>query len=821
MIAMLAPRPVRLRLLVLVLLAGLTTGLALPVPQAAAQAQSETLAPEFYSEWDSMVTRVDRVLALGKANDATLERLREQVVGYRDRFLAAENANRVLVDRVQRQIGSLGPVPAEGETEPAEVAERRAALNAELAELRAPALRASEAFVQADALVREIDSQLRARQTSQILRRSPLPVNPLNWEAPLAETRRTILLVPDEVVGRLGDAATRTEIIGNLPSAALSLIGGALMVFRSRTWAAGVARRVNAVQGKILRKLLRLVIVIAELALPWIGLSLLAGAVQLTGVLGPTGTSFLLALVAFGFAMITGTWLVNQFFPRDPQQESPLRIATELVPRARRMSYVMVLTLSLHQGLEVLAQRLRLDPLTESYLGYILSVITAVALFRLARFFRRSVTFTEGAQSERAFADGIIAVLATLAMVVAVLSVMAGMAGYVMLAREVIYPAWATFLTFGFLALTQRAFGDFYAALSEQAASPRGGEDAAEGLIPTLFGVILLLASLPVLALIWGARVTDLTELWATLRGGFSVGDVRISPTEFVTFLLIFVTGYMATRLVQGGLRNTILPKTRLDIGARTAILSGVGYLGIFLAAIIAITTAGINLSSFAIFASALAVGIGFGLQTIVSNFVSGIILLIERPVAEGDWIEVGGIMGIVKSISVRATKIETFDRTSVIVPNADLVSGVVTNWTRGSAMGRVIVKVGVAYGTDTRKVEKVLRDIANAHPMVMLTPPPMILFAGFGADSLDFEIRAIIRDVNFLLGVNSDLNHEIARRFAEEGIEIPFAQRDVWLRNPETLTPPRAASVPSAPEAEARPAGATASTAMTGVSPV
>ncbi len=812
---------IRLRLLALLLVTGLAAVLALPAPQAMGQTQDQTLTSASYGEWESMVTRVDRVLALDLANDATLERLREQVAGYRDRFLAAESANRTQVDRVQRQIGSLGPVPAEGDTEPAEVAERRAALNAELAELRAPALRASEAFVQADALVREIDSQLRARQTSQILRRSPLPVNPLNWEAPLAEINRTILRVPEEVLSRLADEQTRDEIIGNLPSAALSLIGGALMVFRSRAWAAGVARRVNAVDGAILRKLLRLVIVIAELALPWIGLSLLVGALQLTGIFGPTGSSVLLAVVAFGFGMIAGTWLVNQIFPRDPQQDSPLRIAPGYMARARRMSYLLVVTLSLHQGLAVLALRLRLDSLTETYASYILSIITAYALFRLARFFRRSVTITDGVQNEGAFADGVVAVLAVIAMVVSVLSVVAGLAGYVGLAGEVIYPAAGTFLTFGFLALVQRAFGDFYAALVAQATTAGRDEDAAEGLVPTLFGVILLLASLPVLALMWGARVTDLTELWATLRGGFSVGDVRISPTEFVTFLLIFLVGYMATRVVQGGLRTTILPKTRLDIGARTAIISGVGYLGIFMAALVAISTAGINLASFAIFASALAVGIGFGLQTIVQNFVSGIILLIERPVAEGDWIEVGGTMGIVKAISVRATKIETFDRTSVIVPNADLVSGVVTNWTRGSAMGRVIVKVGVAYGTDTRKVEKVLRDIANAHPLVMLTPPPSVLFAGFGADSMDFEIRVIIRDVNFLLGVNSDLNHEIARRFAEEGIQIPFAQRDVWLRNPETLVAPAAANDPRAADITPAAVGGDAADARTGVNPV
>jgi small-conductance mechanosensitive channel len=250
--------------------------------------------------------------------------------------------------------------------------------------------------------------------------------------------------------------------------------------------------------------------------------------------------------------------------------------------------------------------------------------------------------------------------------------------------------------------------------------------------------------------------------------------------------VLVLGIGVGLTRLLQGLLRGSVLPRTKLDAGGRNAVLAGVSYTGISLAALAAVSAAGLNLSSLAIVAGALSVGIGFGLQNIVSNFVSGIILLVERPVKEGDWIEVGGFSGYVRGIKVRSTEIETFDRATVILPNSDLIAGTVLNRTHRGASGRLQVPVGVTYDADPKKVEATPLAIAEEHPLVLEDPAPRVLFLELGPDSMNFELRCWLRDVNFSLSARSDMNYEIIERFRAEGIRAHLYGRDLPLAAPE-----------------------------------
>ncbi|MCA0058110.1 MULTISPECIES: mechanosensitive ion channel family protein [unclassified Mesorhizobium] len=298
--------------------------------------------------------------------------------------------------------------------------------------------------------------------------------------------------------------------------------------------------------------------------------------------------------------------------------------------------------------------------------------------------------------------------------------------------------------------------------------------------VSVAINVMIVLVFLPLILLMWGFQLGDI-QAWAyKLATGINIGSVTISVTGILSGIVVFIIGYFLTRWFQGWLDGSVMARGKVDTGVRNSIRLAVGYAGVALAALIGISAAGIDLSSLALVAGALSLGIGFGLQNVVSNFVSGLILLAERPFKVGDWIVAGDISGTVKKISVRATEIETFQRQSVILPNSNLINNAVGNWTHRNKLGRIDIKVGVAYGSDVKQVHAVLLEIARGHPLVLKNPEPFVLFSNFGPAALEFEIRLFLADVMNGNIVQNDIRFTVLETFSDQHIEIPSTPRAV-----------------------------------------
>ncbi|MCG7518546.1 DUF3772 domain-containing protein [Ruegeria sp. Ofav3-42] len=738
---------------------------------------------EYYQGWVKTADRAEMVIEANRASNASLENLRSEINDYRDDFNKARGLNTERIQTLENQLKALGPEPEGDATEPEDIATLREHLDEQLNSLRVPRIISEEAFSRANGLIFEIDQLLRDRQTKELLERGPSPLNPIHWAPAWVDVNDAARALFNEARRNLKTDVVHERLRDRGLGILFLVVVAGILLFYGKRWseAAGEYLRRLGGQGSgvwaFLTSLLRIL-------LPWLGVWLIVEAIVLTGVLGLRGTLLMENVPYWAAIALYYDWIGRQVYVLQEAQGFQ-KLSRQKVTELRVYLDMLAAFLILHELVNLFEQIENISDATRAVVAFPVIIATALLLLRVRRVRSVDIPVDTDEPSAPARAAGfsqLVEFIRRALFFLGIASPILAVLGYTNAAEAIVFPAVRSLVLIAALVIVQRFLTSVYGWLSGQ------GDKAKDSLFSVLIGFAMAILAMPILALYWGARETDLQEVWSRLLQGFDIGGVTISPSNFFTFLAIFAVGYGLTRMLQSGLRNSLLPKTSIDPGGQNAIVAGTGYVGVFIAALVAITIAGFNLSSLAIVAGALSVGIGFGLQTIVSNFVSGIILLVERPISKGDWIDVNGMMGYVRDISVRSTRIETFDRTDVIVPNSDLISGVVTNYTRGNTIGRVIVPVGVAYGTDTRLVEKILGEIANAHPMVLANPAPSVVFQGFGADSLDFEIRAILRDVNWVLSVKSDMNHEINRRFVEEGIEIPFAQRDVWLRNPETL---------------------------------
>jgi len=733
--------------------------------------------------WQATAARAEEIIERSEASSPALETLRANLAKFRTEALGVQDAHTARISTIESQLKALGPPPEEGQTEAEAVAARRVELTEQLSKARAPVLAAQEAYKRADGLIGEIDTIIRDRQADQLFTLGASPLNFSLWPKALEVVTKYVSDVSNEVQDAYKSEAQSVLLQQNLPVILVLLVVGMALTTRARTWALRLIGFEAARKTGSISATRALFVSTTQVIVPMLGIWAILQALQLSGFVGIRGSVLVSAAPFMALAIFGASWVGRTLFTSDDGTPLFFDISEADGRRSSRASSSMGIALALQFLLQGLSRQADWPETTHVVLSFPVVVLSGFLLFRMGVLLGRYGDSNHG--DGVSLQTRVFKLINRALIVMGVVGPILAAIGYFTASVSFVFPAVQSLALFGTGVIFFRLLtGLFDEILGVTEVDPEEEAEPRLTMMPVILGFILILIGTPLLALIWGARVSDLQEVWTMISEGFAVGDRRISVSDFLTFAIVFGIGYTATRLLQSALRTTVLPRTDFDTGGRNAVITGTGYVGLFLASLAAITAAGFDLSSIAIVAGALSVGIGFGLQAIVSNFVSGIILLVERPIKEGDWIEVGAYSGYVRKISVRSTEIETFDRATVVVPNADFISGTVTNYTHSGTRGRVRVPVGVAYDSDPREVESILQEIANAHHMIDRANPPNVVFMGFGADSMDFEIRAILKDVNWVLSVKSDMNYQIVKRFREAGIEIPFSQRDINLRN-------------------------------------
>lgn len=263
------------------------------------------------------------------------------------------------------------------------------------------------------------------------------------------------------------------------------------------------------------------------------------------------------------------------------------------------------------------------------------------------------------------------------------------------------------------------------------------------------------------------------------------LGDAEVTLAVLFKFACLVALVIFSERLLRRILVRRFLQHTHFHPSMQYAVSKIGGYIFITIGLYLALKLVGIDLSSLAVVAGAIGVGLGFGLQNVISNFVSGLIILAERPISIGDRVELGEVAGLVTKINLRGPNIVTNDNITIIVPNSDFITNKVTNWSYGDPKVRLRLPIGVAYGTDPERLRRLLIEIATEHPMVLRDPAPELFFNGFGDSSLNFELGVWTAEMaSKPRRFRSELNYSMERTLRENGIEIPFPQRDLHLRS-------------------------------------
>jgi small-conductance mechanosensitive channel len=779
---------------------------ALLMGVSAAHAQSRPAAPppsaqEVLDRAKQELDRIEVSLRRADLRDSDLQQLKADIEPAADSVSTVLAQLQPRVDSLRARLAQLAPAapaapaagapaqpaaaapppaaaPSPGQPAPpaTDAATEREQRQAELSQVEEQVRFANALLVQAGQLRTAVADARRALLTNRLLARSPSPLNPALWADALGalpsdlKALSTLGMDWGAIIGeRIRDGRIVALAVPLAVGLGLLLLGRWLLphITQRNPDAVNPSRlkRVLVATGIALGGTIPVAITALLLYLALGGIDLLPGR------LAPLGRAILIAFTFVTFARA----LADACFAPDlpawrliPMEDTTARrlMALAGIVATLQLAHIVVDAL-----LEATSASLPATVFARSAFAIAPALALAVTLIQL-RAPDREAECALGPYVPESHWNGPLRIVGWLAIVV-VLGAVAG--GYVALAsfvlRQAVWAAVVAGVIFLALTLVEETIGELprrntrmaLAIQSNVGLSRRSLEQLsvlAAGVLKLtliLVGILLVLAP-------FGVESNDILPAARQAFLGFTVGEVTISVTAVLLALATFILILAVTRGVQRWLTGTFLPTTELDPGIRNSVATAFGYLGFFAAAAFALAQLGLSLQNVAIVAGALSVGIGFGLQSIVNNFVSGLILLWERSIRVGDWVVVGADQGYVRRISVRATEIETFDRAAVIVPNSNLVSGVVKNWLHNGRSGRFTIKVAVSYTADADQMRDLLVGLAEAHPEIVTEPPPRVFLTEFAEKWVSFDLHCFVADVATAGRVKSELSFTVLR---------------------------------------------------------
>ncbi len=773
----------------------------LSAPEPAQAQQVQRPFGKVLEEWNRALDQAAQELAEPDLAAPRGEALKEHLAAIESEARAIKARAESEIAPLQSRLEALGPAPGEGEPpEAEEIAAQRREIGEDIAFYETRIKHADLAVARVEELREQVAARTLERSLEVLFKRYPLPLAPATLARAVPDFFRALGLIarsPSDWWASLSEAQRERIIVYRVALVVLFafVLGWGLRRTLLRRFgrdpaleAPSYTRRLSgAVADGLARGLVPSLILAAFLAWALSDESLISGLFAQAFVTLCAVTIMFVLAWALPRAVLAPDLPAWRLIPVTPEHARPItrRIAFLAGVFAVDLFFVnssrdLVVSDELVSLYTLIAKSLEAGGILALMQGGLWAADGAAAAAQSGTAGRGQWTFWSA--------------LRRVISIVAVALVVAALAGYANLSRYLAESLVLSGMVVGVLVLLRGLLRELIGAalrsklLQDTLAMPHGTRSRYKFWLRALLDLVAYAGGLALTLVAWGVAPGDLLRFVGRLMQDFTVGNVTISLSDILVAVLVFFVVMTATRMTQRLLSERVFPRTQLDVGIRHSLSAGLGYAGLALAAALAVAALGLDLSNLALIAGALSVGIGFGLQNVVNNFVSGLILLIERPIKVGDWILVGGHEGYVKRINVRATEIETFQRAAVIVPNSELIAGTVTNWTHKDRYGRVEVPVGVAYGSDVARVMDILQRCLREHEMILSHPEPYALFRGFGDSSLDFEARGFIANVLYRLSVQSDLRVAIYQAFAEAGIQIPFPQRDLHIKSVERL---------------------------------